>query len=407
MTNTDIIRAAFKVWGWALYKKTSLSQVAAELGVTKTALYRHFRGKRDLLEGMTGHFCDDFARSIRPGYEEARGAGDAAGRYRIMARAIGDYFCREPEKFVFCLVQLNSNRKMGEQLRARGIDMGRLQAGRGGGFDGALFRRILETVCFWVAHFHRRRSLGGPPPPPESAEIEAELDRQERLIMGGLGLRPSEPDFALLEERCAAALPGISEHDGLLQAVAEAVAEAGPWKASMDMVARRSGLSKSGLYAHFRSRQDMLARLFITEMEQLIAYTEACKGFSSAPEGQVYLVIAAIAGYLRSRPQIMTALDWLRVRNLDLGIKEEPQLRRLLEGIAFEQGGLAARDPLRIEGAAQWILFLVVNAMVQSFELEKGGLGSGGGGPEGAELPPESFRKMYRFIALGMEGCNF
>ncbi|MDR1908956.1 MAG: TetR/AcrR family transcriptional regulator; helix-turn-helix transcriptional regulator [Spirochaetaceae bacterium] len=396
MTNANIISAAFMVWGRALYKKTSLSQVAAELGVTKTALYRHFRSKRDLVEGMMGYFCDDFARSIRSGYEEAQGTAGAAGRCRIMARTIGEYFCREPEKFVFFLVRIHGNGDLAEQLRSRGIDISRLEAEGGEGrIDPVLFRRILETVCFWVAHFHRLRWVRGQL--PESAEIEAELDRQERLIMGGLGLRPAAPDFAVLEERCAAVLPGISEHDGLLQAVAEAVAEAGPWNASMDMVARRSGLSKSGLYAHFRSRQDMLARLFITEMEQLLAYTELCRGFSSIPEEQVYLVIAAIAGYLRSRPQIMTALDWVRVRNLDLGIKQEPQLRRLLAGIAFENTGMAVQDDPRMESVAQWILFLVVNTTVQLFRFD----------PPGGGLSPESFRKMYRFVASGLEGCNF
>ena len=50
MTNDDIIKAAFKVWGRELYRTTSLTEIALELGVSKTALYRHFKDKDSILE---------------------------------------------------------------------------------------------------------------------------------------------------------------------------------------------------------------------------------------------------------------------------------------------------------------------------------------------------------------------
>jgi AcrR family transcriptional regulator len=43
----------------------------------------------------------------------------------------------------------------------------------------------------------------------------------------------------------------------------------------MEMVARRSGLSKSGLYAHFKNKQDMLNRFFITEFTRIANYAKA------------------------------------------------------------------------------------------------------------------------------------
>ncbi|MFA6508713.1 MAG: helix-turn-helix domain-containing protein, partial [Treponemataceae bacterium] len=52
MNKDDIISAAFKAWGREGYRKMSLSDVAAELSVTKPALYRHFRDKDVLFTEM-------------------------------------------------------------------------------------------------------------------------------------------------------------------------------------------------------------------------------------------------------------------------------------------------------------------------------------------------------------------
>jgi AcrR family transcriptional regulator len=65
MNKDDILSAAFRAWGREGYKKMSLSEVAAELGVTKPALYRHFRDKERILAAMRGAFFDRYVQRLR------------------------------------------------------------------------------------------------------------------------------------------------------------------------------------------------------------------------------------------------------------------------------------------------------------------------------------------------------
>ncbi|GHT88503.1 hypothetical protein FACS1894137_16850 [Spirochaetia bacterium] len=268
------------------------------------------------------------------------------------------------------------------------------------------------------------------------AEIERFISFVEGVISQGLGFDKKlvdALDFEALEKPGTYPMPPEGENEALLKAVASAVAEAGPWNASMEMVARRSGLSKSSLYAHFKNKADMLGRMFFTEFDRIVDYAELGKSRSGVPEEQFYLAMAAIVNYLRSRPEILIALDWVRTRRLDLGIHAPPsRIYRIFADIKLkgagedgpeltgetgvslqgetgvslqsETGGsltgetgvsLTGETGVSLQGEtlAQWILFLIVNTLMRR--------------PEGmsfSEVPNESFRILYRFIVLGIEG---
>ena len=129
MTNDDIIRAAFKVWGRDLYRTKSLTQIARELGVSKPALYRHFKDKNALLDAMYTAFFDEYAAFIKEGYDRAVSTEDQRERNLLMMRTIAEYYARYGEAFVFSLFRVYSRQERentGDEFRARGIDMRRL-----------------------------------------------------------------------------------------------------------------------------------------------------------------------------------------------------------------------------------------------------------------------------------------
>jgi AcrR family transcriptional regulator len=185
------------------------------------------------------------------------------------------------------------------------------------------------------------------------------------------------------------------------------------------MVARQSGLSKSGLYAHFKNKQDMLAQLFLTECERIIGFAEESKALSNVPAEQLYLVIFAIASYLRSRPQILVAVDWVRTRKLDLGIKnkESPRFFRCLSGIALYKGEL---DPAELEyhgeRYSQWMIFLIVNVLMNGNNRERGGAKPGWWDIKLRDANPteagilsvtnESCRILFKFMLSGIKGVT-
>jgi AcrR family transcriptional regulator len=400
MTRNDIIKAAFKVWGRELYQTTSLSHLTRELGVSKPALYRHFKNKQDLINVMHSAFYDDFAAFLSSKYDEVFKIKNKTSRCFYLNQLVTEYYIRNRDLFVFSLIQVYMGRNLknsGEELRLRGINLEKIVDKKDIQPDlyPPVLRLTATTTLFWIALFHRFDYQ--PDEEPGEELIQRALDSVKELIAGGLGLAPEKVDaidYAALESHASLMVYEDTEENKLLRAVAGAVAEAGPWNASMEMVARRSGLSKSGLYAHFKSKQEMIARLFITEFERIVNYARMNIKGTETPEEQLYLVIISIVYYLRSRPEILTAMDWLKTRRLNLEqppacSEDYPQIYRVITDINLEV--LRGQQGPKI---SQWILFMIVNTLMRSPKLDF------------ESVSNESFRILYRFITLGLKGVR-
>lgn len=416
MTRDDIVKAAFKVWGRDLYRTTSLSEIARELGVSKPALYRHFKDKNALLEVMFTVFFDDCAAFIKNGHEKAVNTGDKRESYLIWLRTITEYYARNRDFFIFSLVRVFSTMdrlSLNKEFLDRGIDFGhsalsdRVQA-----VYPSKMQLGMATSIFCIGQLHRNVLKKGEIPTEE--QVKSSVLEVERLVTQGLCLdagKLAALDYQNLEKRAAGTEYGDAETNALLKAVAGAVAEAGPWSASMEMVAKRSGLSKSGLYAHFKNKQDMLVRLFISEFTTIVKFAKAQVESSDVSEEQLYLTIISITNYLRSRPEILVALDWIKSGRLDLGDDVPAYLYREIGTIKFE--AIRNYDRNMLVRVAQWVIFMIVNTLALWRRDENAGTGSAkkqnhdiSWARNASEIPNESFRTLFRFIALGLEGLN-
>ncbi|MDR1278456.1 MAG: TetR/AcrR family transcriptional regulator, partial [Treponema sp.] len=130
ITRENIIKTAFRVWGQELYLTSSLSDLARELGVSKAALYRHFRNKEAILEAMFERFFDDYVAIVKSGYERAVEAPNYLESVVILSRAITEYFVRNVDAFIFFLIRVYGDREiknMAAALQRRGMDMSRFR----------------------------------------------------------------------------------------------------------------------------------------------------------------------------------------------------------------------------------------------------------------------------------------
>ena len=410
MTKAEIVDAAFKVWGRNFYQKNSLSQLAKELGVSKPALYRHFACKKALYAAMTGRYFDDFAASTRGCFEQAQKAEDADEGIFTILRSIAAFFARNVYALVFSLINIYDQKLDGhtiaERLKERGVDMQELYRiiERKYKVDPALIHMMMVTLTFLMSFFHKTKDSFEYSPSEE--EIQNIISTICASIKRGLGYdreRINALDYEKLENQVNQTMHS-AEPEPIFKAVAEAVAEAGPWDASMDMVARRMGLSKSSLYGHFKNRKDMLRRLFMGEFKRIINFARQGIGLSPDTAEQLYLGIYSIAVYLRSRPEILITLGWLRTRKLDLGKPDKKiEMFRLFEDVDIE--------PIRDRGeevkqqVSHWIIFLLVNILMRPKQNknEDGWLSTKTGIPD-PNIDNNDIRLLFRFITLGLGG---
>jgi AcrR family transcriptional regulator len=430
MTRADVIQAAFRAWGRDLYRSTSLSDVAGELGVSKAALYRHFCSKQALLEAMCEWFYDDYTAKIRDEYLRAASTADPKEALSILIQAIMRYYADNAYSFVFSLIFIYGERRLGnpqESLSKRGVDMEIFEERlRHTDFPQAI-RLVFATITFAMAYFHRlgpsERSIGALKPlegqaPGEGRLIERDISLVCCIMFKGLGFQKEEVealDYGALEQGVSG-LGGRIEENDLLHSVAEAVAGAGPWGVSMEMVARLSGLSKSGLYAHFKNKRDMLVQLFATEFDRIIGFAEESMRLSPVPEERLYLAMFAIGDYLRSRPDVLIALDWLRTRRISIPEPAESKVPSHLYRI-FRDIPLPPEFKERFRDAEgdwipAWILFLIVAFLTHGIRLDKRKFVEWLSMPKGrrrqlsreefAKIPNETFRVLYRLIVRGV-----
>ena len=231
------------------------------------------------------------------------------------------------------------------------------------------------------------------------AVISVFLDTIERQIRRGLALPQRvcrTEDFSRLEQRALeVAVPGEegTAREKMLQLVAKAVAEAGPWQVSMKMVAKKMGLSKSSVYSYFSSKAEMIENYLLTEIKRVANHAEQCTLLSALPEEQIYLAIIGIANYLRAKPDVLRTIDKLRFQKPDMRgthfheHKPISQLYQIFSQVKTPEGGQAVD-----ERNTEWILFLIVNIILRR--------------PEQIayeDMPNESFRILYQFIAGGIE----
>jgi AcrR family transcriptional regulator len=405
MTKKEIIEAAYKVWGREFYLNTSLSHVASELKVCKPALYRHFLNKNALLEAMTRHFFDDFSGFIQTDYEKAMKNEDKSKSVFDLIGSITEYYARNVYSFIFSMTILNDPRldsfNMLEELCLRGIDMESFHSSikKEYVFEPLVMRLIFATLTFYMANFHNTRaSLTNPPDEAGILKINNVIGA---IIGQGLGYTNTEIKFVNYEELENRILGKVNtiDDDPLLKAVASAVAEAGPWQASMEQVAKRSGLSKSSLYSHFKNKQDMLHQLFMTESMRILDFARRQIKQSEIPQEQLYLGIFSIAEYLRSKPDILVALDWIRNRKLDLrpaGHKHKGPMigfLSLFEVIDIKPLQNKSSPFMENSNISPWILFLIVKTL----------MGRETGHTFG-DVPNSDIRALYKFITLGIGG---
>jgi len=393
MTNIEIVDAAFRVWGRDFYRKTSLSQLAGALGVSKPALYRHFENKKALITAMTDRFCDNFAGFVKADFQNAMKNDNADEGVSTIIGSISLFFARNVYALIFSLINLYDrnldSRTIVSSLKARGADMGiiRQVIEKKYSVEASVIRLMFSSLSFLMSHFHKtKKSFDNPPSEKEINEIIMTICG---AIEHGLGYSAEKIsiDFKNLEKQVDKMTPN-AEPEPFFKAVAEAVADAGPWNVSMDMVAKKLGLSKSSLYGHFKNRKDMLRRLFTSEFKRIIEFARLGIGLSDDNAEQLYLGIYSITVYLRSRPEILVAMGWIRTRKLDIGKPDKNmEIFRLFEDVDIEPMRNSPEEDR--QRASHLILFLLINILTQSSTKK---------------VQNNDIRMLYKFITLGLGG---
>ncbi len=398
MTKNDIVKAAFSAWEPDMYKSMSLSVLASFLGVSKTALYRHFKNKEAIIDAMFASFFNDYFVFIKPEFEEAVREKNEIKGFFILMRGITEFYARNKTAFTFSLCHLHDYRNdpskdIRVQMKNWGIELRKLPYFASREHYVMIIQLSSTVAVFMTAMLFYHSGMQN----LHDEDIQSLLDRMEHHIAWGLGFTEKELDSINYDELDAVisqAFPSkAAEQDNLLKAVANAIARAGSKDASMEMVAKCAGLSKSGLYSHFKNKEDMLRQFFIIEFEKIYGDAAAFP-HTEKPEEQLYLIIGSSIRYLQDRPEILIALDWIRTQRIDLGLSMPEAIISLFSDPRFiEKIPESGARRLSLEELPHFIIFCIMGFLKHHCGTDKE-----------IQLSKESIRFFYKFLISGIKG---
>ena len=317
MDKTEIIQAAFKQWQHKMFSNTSLTPVADELKVTKSAIYRHFKGKSSLVSAMETFFREQYSKAS-PSIMQNLPGKDLSGGLREYSKGLTGFLSSHPGYIRYYTSQL-FHRDTVESLPFRTTFLHEAET---------LLRRFHKsgadekTALLCVRYFYTHL-LGWSLTLLKNGKAEAEIPAFTPVIVtsfleGFCSEGEPIPDFQAAEEQIVVQSSDLPKDSKIIGSLLKVVAEEGLENATLSRIAEAAGYSKSTLYSFFKNKNEMLFSLFSDHsaaFNQL--YLKHCSGGLLFSE-RIYRLIVLLYRYLIRNRSFLVTLHWMRFQNLHL-----------------------------------------------------------------------------------------
>jgi len=350
----QIIDAAFALSGES--EGWSLSEVAARVGVSKTALYRHFRNKEEIQEAMKSEFRDGLLDVI----DNAVGNDDFRLRLRAFFRDhdgyLGFFMARlfaddAFDQEIFSELEERSKRVSDFRAAVATVDPERQEK---------ILAGVLKSVVSVILASAREPGIEG---------LQEELLGVAARGLPSLRLPASERLDAL--EREAKIRPEeLAGENRLFDAIAGSIREHGVGGTTIERIAERMGMAKSSLYFYYPNKAEMLAELVHAETSAIVRLCMVRAAAGKTLAEQLYSVMAVQNEYLLAKPDLLPVFGWIRFETLKENHRGPPPDHDT-DAIsdAFRVGDLFPEDTpesrTRMLALVKWASILATSAVIQ------------------------------------------
>ncbi|AFG38863.1 TetR/AcrR family transcriptional regulator [Spirochaeta africana] len=337
----QIVAAGLVTWQHTDFSVLTMDAVAAELGVSKPALYRYFSSKDELIRAID----DSAAHSILThgsSWLSATGSADLLTMSMLLVQHAAALFTENP----YALQCVTARRYFLEPAsRTALLALGKQMEDR---LADRADRDTADYLLFSAAVWNIYRHFCGSAP----AEHQQLLNHAavtdgwilERCLNGIAGpqAKSASIDYVGVEQ---AFTPNRSETrrepHRIFTAIEQVVSEVGVAEATVQRIAERIGISTSSLYFHFSDRSDMITQTIEQERQHFIELLHRCRAdFTGSPLEQLYGLMLLLDTYYRINPEILTVGNWIRSQTVR--IAEPPSPPNLDQDFPFLTEGITS-----------------------------------------------------------------
>lgn len=307
-TKEKILECAFGLYEKPRMSEISLSEIAAKAGISKTAIFRHYKNKEELMEKMREKFFEAFALMISQ-LDDSRKPYNLKGVEKAV-RCVFD-FCQNYPNYLSYFLQ----ESLSDELLTEGVNMVLLDNGINV-INEDVFKDKKNYVAqnmvpsffqhtllhFLILAYSSKNAF------VKINDIERYKTKVSELIYSGLGKKknPISPERKKeLDEHCKVQLESDEKSNRFFNAFVELLQNNRSSKITVEKIAAALGMAKSSIYSFFANKNDYLMNMLFQETERVCAILKEKSTAATNPDEAIYIMMRTQANYFALRPQVI------------------------------------------------------------------------------------------------------
>lgn len=315
-TKERILEAAFSFYNEPRFTNIPLSGIAERAGITKAAIFRHFKSKEELFDSMRSRYFDDM-RAVVPAV--------AVPFSDLLERIVG--LIQEHEEYLFyTLYQYISDScfeaVMFLQLEKRGVDLQSYGICSGVSEDKThivirniekYYRLLYEiaTTFFFLSVGKRGKCTS---PICQDSGFAASLNTVFAQGISSSGHWLSEERKSALDQLCVIRQENMPDVNPFFDALSTVIQKKGFPGTTIESIADELGLAKSSLYTYFKNKDELIVTLVKKELLYLADVVIRKTDSVESVDERGYVTMRTMLEYYLLRPSIVSVTAWLRMR---------------------------------------------------------------------------------------------
>jgi AcrR family transcriptional regulator len=315
-TKERILQAAFSFYTEPRFTNVPLSGIAVRAGITKAAIFRHFKSKDELFDSMRSRYFDDM-RAVVP--ESAVPYSSLLGQ---IVRLI-----QEHEAYLFYTLYQYVSDSCFEavvflELEKRGVDLQSYGICSGVSEDKThivirnlekyyrLLYEIATTVFFLSGRKRRSCTSNICPDSGFAASLDAVFEHGISSSTHWL----SEKRKSELDLQCIITPEDMPQVNPFFDALSAVIDKKGFPGTTIESIADELGLAKSSLYTYFKNKDELIVTLVEKELLYLAGVVIRKSDSIDSVDERGYVTMRTMLNYYLLRPSIVSITAWLRMR---------------------------------------------------------------------------------------------
>ena len=307
-TKEKILECAFGLYEKPRMSGISLGEIAAKAGISKTAIFRHYKNKEELMEKMREKFFEAFALMISQ-LDDSRKPYNLKGVEKAV-RCVFD-FCQNYPNYLSYFLQ----ESLSDELLTEGVNMVLLDNGINV-INEDVFKDKKNYVAqnmvpsffqhtllhFLILAFCSMKDI------VKINDIERYKTKVSELIYSGLGKKRnpiSGERKSELDEHCKLQLESDEKSNRFFNAFVQLMQDNRSSKITVEKIAAALGMAKSSIYSFFANKNDYLMNMLFQETERVCAILKEKSTAATNPDEAIYIMMRTQANYFAMRPQVI------------------------------------------------------------------------------------------------------